>query len=59
MTSRRQMFSGQALLLPSNFRGSWLLGAAPINRRKSMKREIIRVEPLATYLEKYKAQLQP
>src|ERR1700691_609842 len=40
---------------PSNFRGSWLLGAAPINRRKSMKREIIRVEPLATFLEKYKA----
>src|SRR6202049_1276272 len=25
------------------------------DRRKSMKREIIRVEPLATYLEKYKA----
>lgn len=36
-------------------RGSWLLGAAPSSRRKSMKREIIRVEPLATYLEKYKA----
>ena len=34
----RQMFSGLALLLPSNFRGFWLLGAAPINRRKSMKR---------------------
>ena len=31
----RQMFSGLALLLPSNFRGFWLLGAAPINRRKS------------------------
>src|SRR6202451_513706 len=55
MTSGRQMFSGLALRSPSNFRGSWLLGAAPINRRKSMKREIIRVEPLATYLEKYKA----
>ena len=23
MTSRRQLFSGLALLLPSNFRGSW------------------------------------
>ena len=55
MTSRRQMFSGLALLLLSNFRGSWLLGAAPGNRRKSMKREIIRVEPLATYLEEHKA----
>src|ERR1700685_4850463 len=55
MTSGRQMFSGLALRSPSNFRGSWLLGAAPINRRKSMKREIIRVEPLAAYLEKYKA----
>jgi len=31
MTSRRQIFIGLALLLPSNFRGSWLLGAAPIN----------------------------
>ncbi len=31
-----QMFSGLALLLPSNFRGFWLLGAAPINRRKSI-----------------------
>ena len=55
MTSRRQLFQGFALLLPSNFRGSWLLESVYTKRRKSMKREIIRVEPLATYLEKYKA----
>src|SRR6202045_2088185 len=55
MTSRRQLFQGLALLLPSNRRGSWLLESVSKKRRKSMKREIIRVEPLATYLEKYKA----
>ena len=55
MTSRRQLFQGLALLLPSNLRGSWLLETVSTKRRKSMKREIIRVEPLATYLEKYKA----
>src|ERR1700730_18640751 len=55
MTSRRQFFQGLALLLPSNLRGSWLLESVSTKRRKSMKREIIRVEPLATYLEKYKA----
>ena len=55
MTSRRQFFQGLALLLPSNFRGSWLLASVSTKRRRSMKREIIRVEPLATYLEKYKA----
>src|ERR1700731_3332463 len=55
MTSRRQLFQGLALLLPSNRRGSWLLENVSTKRRKSMKREIIRVEPLATYLEKYKA----
>jgi 2-iminobutanoate/2-iminopropanoate deaminase len=42
-------------LIYAHFRGSRLLGAAPSNRRKSTKREIIRVEPLATYLEKYRA----
>lgn len=55
MTSRRQLFQGLALLLPSNLRGSWLIETVSAKRRKSMKREIIRVEPLATYLEKYKA----
>ena len=43
------------LLLRSNLRGSWLLETVSTQRRKSIKREIIRVEPLATYLEKYKA----
>jgi hypothetical protein len=33
MTSRRQLFSGLVLLLPSKFRGSWFLGAAPFDRR--------------------------
>jgi 2-iminobutanoate/2-iminopropanoate deaminase len=55
MTSRRQLFQGLALLLPSNLRGSWLFETVSTKRRKFMKREIIRVEPLATYLEKYKA----
>src|SRR6202046_5558752 len=39
----------------ARIRGSWLLETVSAKRRKSMKREIIRVEPLATYLEKYKA----
>src|SRR6202023_2068244 len=37
------------------FAGSWLLETMSSKRRKFMKREIIRVEPLATFLEKYKA----
>ena len=55
MTSGRQLFQGLALLLLSYLRGSWLFETVSTKRRRSMKREIIRVEPLATYLEKYKA----
>ena len=35
MTSRRQLFQGLALLLPSNLRGSWLLETVSTKRRKS------------------------
>src|SRR5258708_8689310 len=55
MTKGRQLSRVLLLLLQSNLGGFGLLKTVSKKRRKSMKREIIRVEPLATYLEKYKA----
>ena len=55
MRESEAQIGNSGLLLPLNLRGSSLLETVSTKRRKSMKREIIRVEPLATYLEKYKA----
>jgi 2-iminobutanoate/2-iminopropanoate deaminase len=55
MRESEVQIGNSGLLPPSNLRGSGLLETVSSKRRKSMKREIIRVEPLATYLEKYKA----
>ena len=52
MRESEVQIGNSGLLLPLNLRGSWLLETVFTKRRKSMKREIIRVEPLATYLEK-------